>query len=200
MNLRILMSTAPIVIFFVLNRAGAPAWVAILAGFAASTVVYYLNRKDRLIGALTLFGFVVVTVSSVVGIIWDSEKAYLASGPISDFLFVALYGVSIALRKPLIGGVARELFPHVVGRIPVDAVVFMRLSVAWALYDLVQGVARFYLLGQLSISNYIIWSRVASWPFAAALIGLTAWLIYREAKRHEPAPLVTEAGTVDSES
>lgn len=193
MNLRILMSALPIALFFALNRAGAPAWLAILGGFAASTVVFYLNRKDRLIGALTLFGFVVVTVSAVAGLIWGSEKAYLASGPISDFLFLPLYGASILMRKPLIGGVARELFPHVAGRIPTNAAVFVWLSVTWAVYDLVHGVVRFYMLAQLSVGEYIIWSRVVSWPFAASLIGVTAWLIYREAQQHQRVAIVTVA-------
>lgn len=183
MNPRILLSLIPIAVFYALYRADAPTWVAIGGGFAASVAVLYSNRKDRLIGALTLFGFGVVGVSAAVGIIWDSEKAYLASGPVSDFLFVPLYAGSIVIGKPLVGGIARELFPAIAGRIPIDAPVFVRLSLAWAIFDVGMGVLRTYLLVNLSVGEYLVWSRVFGWPLSWTLLAVTAWLIWREAKR-----------------
>ena len=195
MNFRIFMSIIPVALFLGLNRLGAPAVLAIGLGFAASTAVFFWNRKDRLIGALTLFGFVVVTVSAVVGIIWDSEKAYLAAGPLTDFLFIPMYLVSIWLRQPLVGGMARELVPGIAGKIPVNAPVFTWLSVAWAAFDLAHGILRAYLLAELSVGQYIIWSRLLSWPFSASLLGLTVWLIVRAAGQHEAQPARLEPAT-----
>ena len=186
MNLRIVTSILPVATFYLLTRVAEP-WVAILGGFAVSSAVFYINRKDRLIGMLTVFGFVVVAASSTVGIIYDNEKAYLASGPISDFLFVPLFLGSIVVGRPLIGGIARELFPLIAGPIPAKAPVFVWLSVAWAAWNLVHGVIRVFMLQELSIGEYIIWSRIAFWPFGAVLTGSSAWLILRESRRHRPA-------------
>lgn len=182
MNLRILASTIPIGVFYLVHRIGPP-WMAILAGFIASAFVYYYARRDRLIGFLTLFGFIVVGLSAVIGIIWQSEKAYLASGPVSDFLFIGIYLGSIAIGHPLVGGIARELVPSVAGRLPHNAPVFVKLSVLWAVYDLFHGISRVYMLREWSVGEYIVWSRILNWPISTALIAITAWAIYRAAKR-----------------
>ncbi|MFN0147011.1 MAG: hypothetical protein ACKVT1_10895 [Dehalococcoidia bacterium] len=197
MNPRLLASLLPIAVFWGLSRGlNVDSWVAILGGFIASAAVFYYNRKDRLIGALTAFGFVVVGASAVAGIVWDSEKAYLASGPIADFLFVPLFAVSIALRKPLIGGIARELFPQVATRLPINAPVFVGLTIAWAVYNIVHGVFRVYLLRELSVGEYIIWSRVLTWPVLAVLFGVSGWLIHRAAQRHALQPPAVEGNWV----
>ena len=131
MNYRIMASGIPVAVFYLLTRVSDP-WVAVLGGFIASAIVFYYNRKDRLIGLLAAFGFVVVFVSSVVGVVINSEKAYLAAGPVGDFLFVPLYLGSVLIGKPLIGGIARELMPKYVGHMPINAPVFMWLTLACA--------------------------------------------------------------------
>ncbi len=184
MNLRVLLSLLPVAVFFGLSRV-APPWVSISGGFAASTIVFATNRRDRLIGSLTAFGFVVVAISAAIGIVWSSEKAYLASGPIAEFLFVPLFGISIAIRRPLVGGIAQELFPKIASRLAKDAPVFIWLSVAWGIFDFFLGLTRALMLSDLSVGEYIIWSRVVTWPFSVALLGATAYFIYREARRLE---------------
>jgi intracellular septation protein A len=185
-NLRIVTSIAPVAVFYLLTRVADP-WVAVLGGFIASTVVFAYNRRDRLIGVLTAFSFGIVTISAVVGIFANSEKAYLAAGPIGDFAFVLLYLGSVAVRKPLIGGIARELLPRYAGHVPVSAGVFVWLTLAWAGYDLVHGLARIWMLQEMSVGEYIIWSRLAFWPFSSAMVGITAMLAIREGKRR-PRP------------
>lgn len=182
MNPRILLSLTPVVVFFLLTRV-APPQLAILGGFGASAFVFYVTRGDRLIGLLTAFGFVIVAVAATIGIIWNSEKAYLASGPVSDFLLGPLYVGSVLIGKPLVGGIARQLFPAIAGLVPMNAPVFAWLSVAWAGFDILHGVGRTYLLTELSVGEYIIWSRLLSWPPTALLLGVTAFFIVREARR-----------------
>ena len=183
MNLRILTSVIPVAVFFALTRV-APPWVAILCGFAATGVVTYKNRSDRLIGMLAVYGFAIVTVCAVVGIAGGNEKAYLASGPISDFLFAPLYLASLLWRKPLIGGVAKEMFPAYTHHIPDNAKVFIWLSVLWAIYNIGQGVLRSWLLSFMSVGEYIIWSRLLTWPFTAVVLAVTLYAVYRAAKHH----------------
>jgi hypothetical protein len=40
-----------------------------------------------------------------------------------------------------------------------------------------------YLLTNLSVGEYIIWSRVIGWPAGGALLGLTGYFIQRAARR-----------------
>jgi hypothetical protein len=182
-NVRILLSLAPVMVFVLLKQAGAPAAISIGGGFSSSTIVFFLNRKARLIGWLTLFGFSLVAVGALVGIAWGNEKAYLASGPLSDYLFVPLYLGSIYVRQPLIGGISHQLFPRIAGHVPRDAMLFVYLSLAWAAYSILHGLIRTYLLMHLSVGEYLIWSRVVGWPTSAVMLGLSAWLIIREANR-----------------
>lgn len=183
MNLRILSSTIPVAIFFALTRVSEP-WVAILAGFVATAIVTYANRQDRLIGLLTVYGFVIVGVCAVIGIASNNEKTYLASGPIADFLFVPLYIGSVFVGRPIIGGITRELFPVLTHRIPHDAGLWAWLTVVWALFNMSQGVFRFWLLSRLSVGEYIVWSRLLNWPLSMTMIGITAYFVLREARRH----------------
>ncbi len=180
MNPRVFISILPVLVFYAVGRVTEP-WVAIVAGFVASGIVYYYSRSERLIGALTLFGFAIVSLSAVIGIVSNNEKAYLAAGPIADFLFIGLYLGSIAIKQPLVGGIARELLPAIAGRVPVNHPVFVKLSVAWAVYDLFHGVGRIYLIENLSTGEYLVWSRVLNWPFSGAMIFVTFVAIQRVA-------------------
>ena len=192
-NPRAALTAAPIVVFLVLSRgldswADIPSWVAILGGFITSGAVFVFNRKERVLGALAIFGFVIVSVSAVIGIIWDSEKAYLASGPVSDFLFVPAYAGSVLIGKPLIGAISRELFPAWAEHIPGNEPIYTQLCWAWAIYDLAHGVVRVIMLNELSVTQYIFLSRIASWPFTALLLYMTVKGIRNASRRHAPAP------------
>lgn len=183
MNVRILSSVVPVVIFLALTRTMEP-WIAILGGFMATAIVTYANRQDRLIGLLTVYGFVIVGICAVIGIAVNNEKAYLASGPIADFLFVPLYLGSVIVGRPIIGGITRELFPVLTHHIPHDASLWAWLTVGWTAYNISQGIFRFWLLDRLSVGEYIIWSRLLNWPLSMAMIGITAYFVLREARRH----------------
>ena len=62
----------------------------------------------------------------------------------------------------------------------------------WAFFDLVTGVLRSYLLWELSVGEYIVWSRVTTWPVRAAIVGLTIWAVYRASKEYGPVDPVQE--------
>ena len=182
MNLKILASGIPIAVFFVLSRVAAP-WLAITGGFTASTIVYYTSRRDRLIGEIAAFAFFCVASTAFLGLFSNSEKVYLASGPLSDYLFVAWYLGSILLGRPLIGGIAHELAPALTMGIPLTSPVFAWLSVAWAGFDTLNGTIRVYLLTHLSVGQYIIWSRVVGFPITGLLLAASAYFIWRAAHR-----------------
>ncbi|MGE5594916.1 MAG: DUF3159 domain-containing protein [Hyphomicrobiales bacterium] len=203
MNYRIITSSIPVALFYAFTKFG-PSWLAIAVSFVATAIVTYANRQDRIIGVLAVYGFVIVAVCAVIGIAANDEKTYLAAGPISDFLFVPLYAGSVFIGRPLVGGIARELAPALTHRIPQEAPIFAWLSLMWAAHNLVQGFFRLWLLGELSVGQYIVLSRLLNWPVSGTLIAITAWFIYREARRYgtrlegewwrwRPAEAATEA-------
>ena len=181
-----LLSLVPVAVFLVLTRVTGPS-LAVFGGFLASAGVFYLARRDRLIGLLTLAGFAVLTASAVVGIVKGSERAYLASGPISDFLFVPLYFGSLLVHRPLVGGIARELVPAITRGVPLDAPVYRQLSLAWAIFDVLHGSAALVLLNRLSVAQYVVWSRVLLWPFTGLLLAASAGIIWESARRSSAA-------------
>ncbi|MGE3073936.1 MAG: DUF3159 domain-containing protein [Dehalococcoidia bacterium] len=181
MNLRVFLSIAPVLAFLAVSRAADP-WVAVAAGFGASVLVFVFTRRDRLIGVLSLFGLTVVGVSAALGVVWNSERAYLASGPASDFLFVPLYVASVWLRRPLVGSIVHELFPRRFATVPANHDVFMRLSLAWAGFDVVHGVVLTTLLLNFSVLEYVVWSRVLGWPMTGTMLVLSFLTVQRTAK------------------
>ena len=182
-NFRILVSGIPVAVFYALTKVAPPS-VSVAGGFIAFTIVFYFTQRSRLYQLLTVVGFVAVAISAGVGIVASSEKAYLAAGPIANFVFVPLYLGSVLIGQPLVGGIAREIVPGMVGRLPVNAAVFMWLSVVWGIYEAAQGVVRFLLLSELSVGEYIVWSRVFGWPASAVMLSVTVFFIVRAARAH----------------
>jgi hypothetical protein len=78
--------------------------------------------------------------------------------------------------------------PAVAGRIPINAPVFIWLSVMWAVFDIVHGVIRIYMLGALGVGEYIILSRLLFWPFSGALVIISFYAVLREARRRQHVP------------
>jgi len=133
------------------------------------------------------YGYTIAVGAALVGIGLGSEKAYLAAGPASDILIVPVYAFSIVRGWPLIGAVGREVAPVMVGSLPVNAPVFVRLTLAWAAYEAIQGAVFTWMLLNLSVGEYLIWARVFGAPTTAALFLVSGTLIIRAAKCAELA-------------
>lgn len=170
------------VVFLALRELGFSPAVTVGGGFVATGLVYWYTRKDRLLGTISLIGFVVVSFSALLGIAWQNEKAYLAAGPISDFLMVSILIGSMAVRQPLVGSLACELFPGISGNLPRNARTFFGLSLLWAAFNLLQGTTRWYMLANMSPGDYTVWTKVLNYPVSAVLFVVTAWVIVRAAR------------------
>jgi intracellular septation protein A len=185
-RLRLVLSLGPAWIFLVVSRF-APPWAAIGSGFLASLIVYEKTDRSRLVGGLSTFGLAVVTVGSVVGIVWSDEKAYLAAGGVTDLLFVPAYFVSAAIRRPLVGGIAREMVPTIAGLLPLEHTAYRLLTLFWAFYYAAHGLVQLWLLRELSVAQFVIISRVILWPPTGLALLVTAAVVWRAAKRQQPA-------------
>ncbi len=182
-NPRVFLTMLPVLIFYGLTKV-APAEVAIGGGFAAVTVVFAFTRETPLLRLIAIYGYLVTAGSALAGILLTSEKAYLAAGPIGDALILPLYAWTLWRGWPLIGAIGREISPSMVGNLPVNAPIFVRVTLVWAGYEAVKALVLTWMLLNLSIGEYLVYGRLFGWPTTAALVFICGTFILREARRH----------------
>ncbi len=182
-NPRIFLTMLPVLLFYGLTKV-APTEVAIGGGFAAVTVVFLLTKETPLLRLIAIYGYVVTAGSALAGILLTSEKAYLAAGPIGDALILPLYAWTLWRGWPLIGAIGREISPRMVGNLPVNAPIFVKVTVVWAAYEATKALVLTWMLLNLSIGEYLVYGRLFGWPTTAALVFICGTFILREARRH----------------
>ncbi|MCY3601809.1 MAG: hypothetical protein OXH12_01905 [Chloroflexi bacterium] len=191
-NPRVFLTMLPVLLFYGLTKV-APAEVAIGGGFAAVTVVFLFTRETPLLRLIAIYGYLVTAGSALAGILFASEKAYLAAGPVGDALILPLYAWTLWRGWPLIGAIGREISPSMVGNLPVNAPIFVKVTLVWAGYEAVKALVLTWMLLNLSIGEYLVYGRLFGWPTTAALVFICGTFILREARRHGP-PDGQEAG------
>jgi hypothetical protein len=185
---RVLQGALPAVVFLVANAMG-PAQVAIGLSFVTSAVVFVRNRGAGVIQLLATMSFAIVAVSAAVGLALDSPKAFVAQNAVTDFVIAVIFTVSVVVRRPLIGLIARELVPAIRPVIDVTHIVFAQLTLLSAALNVGQGVARLFMLDALSANEYVIISRVVFIPMNIAFYALCYWRVSQVAIRIWPADM-----------
>lgn len=185
-NPRVFLTMLPVLVFYGLTKV-APAEAAIGGGFAAVTVVFLFTRETPLLRLIAIYGYAVTAGSALAGILLASEKAYLAAGPIGDALILPLYAWTLWRGWPLIGAIGREISPRMVGSLPVNAPIFVKVTVVWAAYEATKALVLTWMLLNLSIGEYLVYGRLFGWPTTAALVFICGMFILREARRHGTA-------------
>lgn len=181
-RLRLVFSLLPAWLFLIVSRF-APPWAAIGSGFLASLAFYYRTDRNRLLGGLSTLGLSILAIASVIGIVIESEKAYLAAGIVMDLVLAPVFAASGAIHRPLVGGISREMVPTIAGQLPLDHVVYRALSVAWGAYYLFHGLVQLWLLRELSVAQFVILSRAVLWPPTGLALLVTAAIVWRAAVR-----------------
>lgn len=186
------LSVVPIVVWvIVLELAGTRP--AIGAAWGTAIVIFFIQRRvnpDR--GAvfwLTVLSLLIFTVGSVAGILLDSNDAFLASDPASDFIVAALFTISLLFRKPLLGMAIREVFPRVRRALPAENRALMWVTAAFVVENLVMGVIRVWLLDAVSDTAYPFVSRGVGTPIRIILVWWSYRIIQAEMKRRLAAGL-----------
>lgn len=172
----------PVVVFWLVRRVASPE-IAIGAGFVTSLIVFLMNRQRTATGILAVLGIVIVGGTAIAGILLGSEKAYLANGPIGDYIIMTIGLASIVFKRPLFSLLARELVPRVEQVLEPRHPVFFLTTWLLAVVNAVQGTSRVFLLENLSVDQYLVWSRVIGWPLGIALIAVAYVLIGRAVRR-----------------
>jgi len=194
-NPRFALVFVPVVVFWLVRRVASPE-IAIGAGLVASLIVFFTNRKRGATGILAVLGIVIVGGSAITGIVLSSEKAFLANDPIGDYIIMTIALGSIVFRRPLFSLFARELAPVVERYLEPRHSVFFLATWLLVVVNAIQGTSRVFLLDNLSVDQYLLWSRAVSWSLNIALFAVTYVLIYRAVRARIIAMLV-EKGTQD---
>ena len=181
-NPRVFLSMLPVLVFYGLTKV-APAEVAIGGGFAA-VMVFAFTRETPLLRLIAIYGYLITAGSALAGILLTSEKAYLAAGPVGDALILPLYAWTLWRGWPLIGAIGREISPSMVGNLPVNAPIFVKVTLVWAGYEAIKALVLTWMLLNLSIGEYLVYGRLFGWPTTAALVFICGTFILREARRH----------------
>lgn len=185
-NYSVVEGGIPVAVFWVANNLG-PSQLAIALSFIAAFVVFLRNRDSGVVRALSILGFAIVAGSAAAGLILESGKAFAAQNIVSDIAFVVIGVVSLAIGKPFVGPIARELVPAIKPLIDNADRVFIVLTVLNVLMNVIQAVARIWLIDVLSTNDYVILSRVLSVPLNLAYFGFAYWTIMRRIEHHPAA-------------
>lgn len=189
---RIFWSALPVLAFLVLNGFWPEdLWrtqVAIVGSFAAAAWVFANNRDRGVIRVIAVMSFVVVSASAVVGLALNSAKAFAAQNIVADFLMAAICLGSVAIRKPLVGAVARESVPALRTLLAPDHRLFAVLTLTFMAMNLATAVFRIFLLDWLATANeYVIVTQVTGRPLSAAFVVVCYFAIKRAARAVEAA-------------
>jgi ubiquinone biosynthesis protein len=184
----------PMVLFVALDRrlglgaaiAGVTAWTVGL------TIVQKLRGKGSALAWITLF---FVVVRGAIGLVSGSGVLYFLPDILNNFVYGGALALTVAVRKPAIGFVARLFypFPPAARRHPTFRRVFSRLTLLWAGWLLGSGMLWLWLVLTVDPSTFLVAKRLISIPVMAALF-LISLRYPRRAFEADPelGPLLTQ--------
>ena len=186
------LSLLPIFVWvIVLELAGTRP--AIGAAWGAAIVLFFVQRRFQpergAVFWLAVFSLLIFTGASIVGIVLESDKAFLAQDPVSDFAIAVIFAISLIFRKPLLGMAIREIFPRVRRALPPENRALMWVTAAFVVENLVMGVVRVWLLDEVSPGAYPFVSRAVGTPIRLILVWWAYRIIQDEMKRRLAAGL-----------
>ena len=171
MDPRVIEGAYPAFVFLIANSLWTTQ-LAIALSFGTALFVFVRNRQRGVIGILGGISFIIVSISAIVGLIWDSGTVFVAQNLIADFVFAGVYAVSILIGRPLIGVIAREMVPSIKPVIDVNHRVFVQLTIVAIFINAGEGIARLFMIEAMSNNAYVIVSRVVFIPLTIAFYAL----------------------------
>lgn len=178
LNYGVLEGGAPVIVFWIANNLG-PSSVAIVLSFLTAAFVFIRNRKSGIVRVLSIVSFAIVAASAAAGLLLNSDKAFASQNIVSDVSFVVIGLVSLAIRKPFVGPLTRELIPALRPLLSDVDRVFVVLTVVNIAINASQAVIRVWLLDAMTTNDYVIVSRIIGIPFNLGYFALAYVLIVR---------------------
>lgn len=189
----------PMCAFYLGWRLVGLAGGIVLATVAAAAASEWERRHDRS-GLMARIGLVLALFQAVIGLASGSERLYLAQPVIINGLYGLAFVVSVAVRRPLAGTFADEMypFPDFVRSSVTFRRVFGRVSLMWGAYLLARSGLRLATLQNASVEAFLGVNFLTGMPLTALLLAVSVWYGvrgFRESEEWGPAiKAMEEAG------
>jgi hypothetical protein len=192
-------SSLPVLVFVGTSRLmGLSAAVGAALGIATLILVWRLVRRESVQPAVS--GLIGVVICALIAYLLGESKGYFLLGIWTSLLWAAVFGVSVVIRRPVVGYIWSWLHGHDRAWRDARRAVFA-FDIATLTWVVVFG-ARFvvqHLLYQSDHTGWLVVARISmGWPLTAAA-ALVTYLAIRMAQRALEATAVTaEAATADA--
>ncbi len=156
---------------------------AVALGLAALIAIGRLARRES--PRFALSGLVGVGFAAFVATRSGNAKNFFLPGLLANAGYAALFLVSVAIRRPLVGVVVGSIDGEGSGwrEDPVRVRAFTRASLLWAGLFLLRLVVQL----PLYLAGDVVELGVARTAMGVPLFALGLWLTYRLVRRHSPA-------------
>jgi len=177
---------------------GLSAAVGAALGIATLILLWRLVRRESAQPAVS--GLIGVVICALIAYLVGESKGYFLLGIWTSLLWAAVFGVSVVIRRPVVGYIWSWLHGHDRGWRDVRRAVYA-FDIATLTWVVVFG-ARFVVQRVLYDSDHTGWLVVArismGWPLTAAA-ALVTFLAIRVAQRAlEAAAVTAEAAAADA--
>jgi Protein of unknown function (DUF3159) len=192
-------SSVPVLVFVGTSRLlGLSAAVGAALGIATLILLWRLIRRESMQPAVS--GLIGVVICALIAYMVGESKGYFLLGIWTSLLWAAVFGVSILIRRPVVGYIWSWLHGHDRGWRDVRRAVYA-FDIATLTWVVVFG-ARFVVQRLLYDSDHTGWLVVArismGWPLTAAA-ALVTFLAIRAAQRAlETTAVTAEAAAADA--
>jgi Protein of unknown function (DUF3159) len=192
-------SSVPVLVFVGTSRLlGLSAAVAAALGIATLILLWRLIRRESAQPAVS--GLIGVVICALIAYMVGESKGYFLLGIWTSLLWAAVFGVSILIRRPVVGYIWSWLHAHDRGWRDVRRAVYA-FDIATLTWVVVFG-ARFVVQRLLYDSDHTGWLVVArismGWPLTAAA-ALATFLAVRVAQGAiETTAVTAEAAAADA--
>ena len=175
----------PLATFYLLFRTWGP-----IAGIAGGMVVslsalaiqaWRLRRVDPIV----VVPMVVIAVQGSLAVAMGSIELYLAVPAIENAVWGTALLISVALKRPLIRVIARELdlVPAAYAHSAALDRALDRLTLAWALGAFVKAAVRLWLLQTLAIEPFLVTITIFNLTVNGGLLAASFWWPLRRARQ-----------------
>ena len=166
----------PMLAFYVGWRLVGLVAGIVLATVAAAAASEWERRHDRS-GLMARIGLLLALHQAVIGLTSGSERLYLAQPVIVNGLYGLAFVGSVALRRPLAGAFADEMypFPDFVRSSETFRRVFSRVSLMWGAYLLARSALRLATLQNASVEAFLGVNFLTGMPLTALLLAVSIW-------------------------
>jgi hypothetical protein len=162
-------------------------WGALLAALAWSygAVARRLVTRRRVPGIL-LIGSMALTARTVVAFASGSVYLYFLQPTLGTMAVSAAFLLSVPAGRPLAERLATDFcaLPDSLLATPAVRRFFMRISLLWALTNMVNAVVTLWLLVSQDIATYLLAKTVVSWTLTGGAIVVSTVWFKRSMRRH----------------